>query len=172
MSERWDDAGDTDCGVGGRGTESSAHAGDASSLQRDFDPESSSAAEKTREARCAITAKQWTAVAAWSWSVQADSCAICKNALADVCVVCQTSAPLPSLESSPQDGASFALRQPQQPHSSRAMYAFSSVDRCTLSWGCCSHVFHSHCISRWLTERRVCPLCAKGWELYKITKND
>ncbi|EQB60867.1 ring-box protein 1 [Vairimorpha apis BRL 01] len=38
---------------------------------------------------------------------------------------------------------------------------------CSVSWGTCNHAFHSHCITRWLMSKNVCPLDTKPWEYYK-----
>ncbi|KEG11136.1 hypothetical protein DQ04_02951140 [Trypanosoma grayi] len=40
-------------------------------------------------AACSIVAKQWDAVAVWSWNVQVETCAICKSAIADMCIECR-----------------------------------------------------------------------------------
>lgn len=79
--------------------------------------------------------KKWSAVAFWSWDIEVETCAICRNNIMDICIECQSS------------GASSSA--------------------CTVSWGNCNHIFHSHCISRWLESRPVCPLDNKVWELKK-----
>ncbi|XP_017872482.1 PREDICTED: RING-box protein 1b-like [Drosophila arizonae] len=38
-----------------------------------------------------------------------------------------------------------------------------SVD-CPKACGVCQHVYHYHCISRWLTKRHVCPLDYLAWQ--------
>ncbi|ORC86391.1 uncharacterized protein TM35_000281070 [Trypanosoma theileri] len=43
---------------------------------------------------------------------------------------------------------------------------------CLLVWGVCNHVFHAHCLSRWVRQRPVCPICGREWEVYKTTRND
>ncbi|CAD2212703.1 hypothetical protein AGDE_04111 [Angomonas deanei] len=40
---------------------------------------------------------------------------------------------------------------------------------CSIAWGTCGHLFHSHCMSRWLVSREACPLCGKRWTLFKLT---
>lgn len=34
---------------------------------------------------------------------------------------------------------------------------------CPISVGLCSHVFHTHCLSKWLQTNLVCPLCKRDW---------
>ena len=34
---------------------------------------------------------------------------------------------------------------------------------CKISWGKCGHAFHTHCITRWLNSRNVCPLDTQAW---------
>ena len=38
---------------------------------------------------------------------------------------------------------------------------------CQIAWGVCNHTFHNHCISKWITNRPVCPLCNRNWEYQK-----
>ncbi|KAA6385650.1 MAG: putative E3 ubiquitin-protein ligase RBX1 [Streblomastix strix] len=35
--------------------------------------------------------KRWNAVGLWSWDLQVDTCAICRNHLMEVCIECQAS---------------------------------------------------------------------------------
>jgi RING-box protein 1 len=39
--------------------------------------------------------------------------------------------------------------------------------KCPIEMGCCGHVFHSHCITKWLDIRSICPLDNKHWEKAK-----
>lgn len=43
----------------------------------------------------------------------------------------------------------------------------SKEKNCVLAWGKCNHVFHLHCILRWLKRRPVCPLDNVKWEFQK-----
>lgn len=81
--------------------------------------------------------KKWSAVAFWSWDIDIETCAICRNHIMDVCIDCQAN----------------PTNQP--------------AGECTVSWGVCKHIFHSHCISRWLNSRPVCPLDNLPWEELK-----
>jgi len=42
-----------------------------------------------------------------------------------------------------------------------------SID-CTVASGICNHAFHFHCISKWLKNRLVCPMCNSDWEYQTI----
>lgn len=33
--------------------------------------------------------KKWNAVATWSWDIEVDNCAICRNHIMDLCIECQ-----------------------------------------------------------------------------------
>ncbi|CAH3022576.1 unnamed protein product [Porites evermanni] len=40
-------------------------------------------------------------------------------------------------------------------------------DDCPLVWGRCSHVFHMHCILKWLNSQlhqQLCPMCRQEWQ--------
>ena len=83
--------------------------------------------------------KKWTAVAFWSWDMQIENCAICRNHLMEPCIECQPNAMgnIPSEE-------------------------------CIPAWGVCNHAFHLHCIRRWLKTRNACPLDSTNWTYQKL----
>jgi RING-box protein 1 len=42
-----------------------------------------------------------------------------------------------------------------------------NVSKCNPVWGKCEHIFHKHCIDRWLLTRYTCPLDDTKWEYQK-----
>ncbi|KAL6450636.1 HRT1 RING-box protein HRT1 [Candida maltosa Xu316] len=82
--------------------------------------------------------KKWTAVAFWSWDMQIENCAICRNHLMEPCIECQ-------------------------PNSMG-----NTNEECIPAWGVCNHAFHLHCIKRWLKTRNACPLDNTDWTYQKF----
>mmetsp|Transcript_707 Transcript_707/g.1071 ORF Transcript_707/g.1071 Transcript_707/m.1071 type:complete len:86 (+) Transcript_707:84-341(+) len=40
-------------------------------------------------------------------------------------------------------------------------------DDCPPVWGACTHIFHMHCIYKWInsqTNQRACPMCRQQWQ--------
>ena len=79
-------------------------------------------------------------VALWSWDVEVDSCAICKNHVMEPCIECQGTY-------TQKDG--------------------DAEKDCVAAWGACNHAFHLHCITKWVKTRNVCPLDNQEWEFQK-----
>lgn len=86
--------------------------------------------------------QKWSGVALWAWDIATDNCAICRNHIMDKCIECQSVQEQTNLE-----------------------------EPCQLTWGKCMHVFHVHCINRWLHTRQVCPLDNRPWEYKIITQH-
>lgn len=79
--------------------------------------------------------RKWKAIALWAYDIDVENCAICRNHIMDNCIECQ------------------------------AVSEISNTDEsCKIARGKCSHVFHMHCIRRWLNTRQVCPLDNGRWE--------
>lgn len=82
--------------------------------------------------------RKWTAMALWAYDITVDNCAICRNHIMDKCIECQSVQEMTNID-----------------------------ENCTIAWGKCSHVFHMHCISKWINTRKVCPLDNRPWEYKK-----
>ncbi|CAA9987867.1 E3 ubiquitin-protein ligase RBX1, putative [Plasmodium knowlesi strain H] len=89
---------------------------------------------------------KWSGVAAWSWDISVDNCAICRNHIMDLCIECQA-------KLNENDGNDKDKKMDKE--------------SCTIAWGVCNHAFHLHCISRWIKARQVCPLDNTPWEFQK-----
>ncbi|KAH0486827.1 MAG: hypothetical protein KVP17_001115 [Porospora cf. gigantea B] len=42
------------------------------------------------QAKPRFEVKKWSAVALWSWDIDVDNCAICRNHIMDLCIECQS----------------------------------------------------------------------------------
>lgn len=82
-----------------------------------------------------VELKKWNAVAYWSWLQEGND---------NQCTICTN-----------------ALEQPclcvcmANPHLN---------EECTISFGKCTHAYHSHCILSWLKKGTNCPKCDEVWE--------
>jgi hypothetical protein len=98
-----------------------------------------------------------------------DTCAICRNKLYEPSIEAQASAQ--------SFHARAYSRVCTQTHSRAPLLTYACPDSLartdpgvaddagySIAWGCCGHVFHLDCISRWLKTRSVCPLCNREWE--------
>ncbi|KAA6378732.1 MAG: putative RING-box protein 1A [Streblomastix strix] len=88
----------------------------------------------TKKAEKDIIIKKWNAVALWKFSAPMDTCTICRNSLQGPCIDCQSG---------------VARNGP--------------ID-CAVVRGNCNHMFHAHCLSRWLQHGHNCPLCNSVWD--------
>ena len=79
-------------------------------------------------------------IGSWSWNVTQETCAICRNNVMDHCIDCLASV----------TNESDTLQR-----------------TCSLIQGTCQHIFHRHCLERWLLTRQVCPLCNSEWHELK-----
>ena len=93
------------------------------------------APEGAGEAAQRFEIKKWTAVAFWSWDIEVDNCAICRNHIMEPCIECQPKA------------------------------MSDTENECVAAWGICNHAFHLHCINKWIKTRDACPLDNQKWVL-------
>ncbi|KAJ7058301.1 anaphase-promoting complex subunit 11 [Mycena amicta] len=89
-----------------------------------------------------VTIKHWHAVAQWRWDTGADHNDSTSELEDDVCGICRV----------PYEGCCPSCKVPG--------------DDCPLIWGECSHVFHMHCLLKWLgtpTSKQQCPMDRRAW---------
>ena len=80
----------------------------------------------------------YDAVCFWKWSIGNETCAICRNKLAE-----------PSIQ---------YIANPNPAFNNGLKVAF----------GCCDHAFHLDCIGEWLKNRTTCPICTTEWDQIKV----
>ncbi len=98
--------------------------------------------------------KQWNAIAVWKWIADDDNCGICRMAFDCCCPECKVAFHLFRLFFS----VSLDPVDVQVPG-----------EECPIVWGKCSHVFHMHCILKWVQEstNQQCPMCRQPWDIKK-----
>ncbi|KAI0252698.1 anaphase-promoting complex subunit Apc11 [Lactifluus subvellereus] len=108
-----------------------------------------------------VIVKQWNAIAQWQWDTgkmdengdpDEDVCGICRVPFEGCCPTCKV----------PGDDCPL----------SRFLLVQSSVQEMTDNapilrvWGECSHVFHMHCLLKWIgtaTSKQQCPMDRRVW---------
>ncbi|TFK47964.1 anaphase-promoting complex subunit Apc11 [Heliocybe sulcata] len=87
-----------------------------------------------------VTIKSWNAIAQWRWDTgKADQDDADEE---DVCGICRVA----------YEGCCPACKMPG--------------DDCPLIWGECSHVFHMHCLLKWIgtgQSKQQCPMDRRPW---------
>ncbi|KAF8717614.1 hypothetical protein AX14_012098 [Amanita brunnescens Koide BX004] len=96
-----------------------------------------------------VIVKHWNAVAQWRWDVgkEADSANVNKGnpedeEEGDVCGICRV----------PFEGCCPSCKMPG--------------DDCPLIWGECTHIFHMHCLLKWIgtaASKQQCPMDRRPW---------
>ncbi|KAJ8593310.1 anaphase-promoting complex subunit Apc11 [Rhizopogon salebrosus TDB-379] len=84
--------------------------------------------------------KHWSAVAQWRWNTGNSNHD--QDDEGDVCGICRV----------PFEGCCPSCKMPG--------------DDCPLIWGECSHVFHMHCLLKWLgtvASKQQCPMDRRAW---------
>lgn len=106
-----------------------------------------------------VVVKHWHAVASWRWDTGADQpageeedvCGICRVAYEGCCPSCKM----------PGDDC------PLSTSIHIFAYAMGSANRAFFAvWGECSHVFHMHCLLKWIgtaASKQQCPMDRRAW---------
>src|ERR1700677_1108556 len=107
-----------------------------------------------------ITVKRWHAIAQWQWDTgktddngdaEEDVCGICRIPFEGCCPTCKVPGDDCPLSKSPR--AICQLR-----------VAIDAPN--LLVWGECSHVFHMHCLLKWIgtaASKQQCPMDRRPW---------
>ncbi|KAK7675868.1 hypothetical protein QCA50_021200 [Cerrena zonata] len=88
-----------------------------------------------------VVVKNWHAIAQWKWDT-GNNDADDGDVEGDVCGICRV----------PYEGCCPSCKVPG--------------DDCPLIWGECSHVFHMHCLLKWIgtaASKQQCPMDRRPW---------
>ncbi|KAI8869399.1 RING/U-box [Ramicandelaber brevisporus] len=88
-----------------------------------------------------VVIRRWNAAASWRWDIDGKRLAGDDDD-DDICGICQN-----AYESTCSNDCALP------------------GDGCPLVWGDCSHVFHKHCLTKWLdsSNKGQCPLDRQPW---------
>lgn len=100
--------------------------------QKQGDEVKESSSDQPRQQKVMVL--KWNGVAFWTYNIQNDNCAICRNLMTVPCIGCE------------------------------AEGQYNLSEECSIAWGICGHNFHFHCITKWLKNQSTCPLDSKTWE--------
>ncbi|KAH8101392.1 anaphase-promoting complex subunit 11 RING-H2 finger-domain-containing protein [Cristinia sonorae] len=86
-----------------------------------------------------VTVKNWHAIAQWRWDIGSNAD---EDEEGDVCGICRVA----------YEGCCPTCKMPG--------------DDCPLIWGECTHVFHMHCLLKWIgtaSSKQQCPMDRRPW---------
>ena len=115
----------------------------------------------TPQAFMKVTIKNWHAIAQWRWdtgSTEPDDA----DGEGDVCGICRV----------PYEGCCPSCKMPGDdcPLSEwQSLFSRSVSLTRALVWGECSHVFHMHCLLKWIgtaASKGQCPMDRRAWGTY------
>ncbi|CAE6526798.1 unnamed protein product [Rhizoctonia solani] len=116
-----------------------------------------------------VKVKHWHAVAHWKWDVgtevetqgddeeEEDVCGICRVAFEGCCPACKTPG-----DDCPLSECSFKIAM--LPCHSVRFLSYLTIN--WLVWGQCTHVFHMHCLIKWIEQpasKQQCPMDRRPW---------
>lgn len=109
-----------------------------------------------------VTVKRWQAIAQWRWDTgqsrddqdgDEDVCGICRVAYEGCCPSCKM----------PGDDC------PLSTCSLTRSFVPTHITAPKIVWGECTHVFHMHCIIKWLgtqASKQQCPMDRRPWGVF------
>jgi len=104
---------------------------------------------------------RWHAIAAWHWDVHEDSCGICRMQFDTYCVDCKKPG-----DECPPSAFIFPSRISCKRKAIRKRLS-NPLSPSPPVWGKCNHIFHLHCILKWIQQQGAeahCPMCRQPWE--------
>ena len=69
--------------------EASTNEAEAGNEEKKERKETSTVGSISQKCKGRVELKKWNAVALWSWDIEQDTCAICRNLIMELCIECQ-----------------------------------------------------------------------------------
>ena len=114
-----------------------------------------------------VIVKRWNAVAQWRWDTgpdqddsddgEGDVCGICRVPYEGCCPACKIPGDDCPLSASPSPSLTFL---------SPSLGGLAERVVSLLVWGECRHIFHMHCLLKWIntsTSKQQCPMDRRTW---------